>query len=307
MHRFTLLALLMGSGIDACDSTGPRPPAVFVEPATLTLEDGQTAPLTARLRNPTTRTVTWSSSNRAVATVNAVGDVTGVTNGTATIVVRMTDDTTISATVPVTVSGPAVAEVIVNPAAPIVFVGFGRRLFVQLLSATGVTLHGRAVTWTTPDPSIVDVSPGGVARGHAPGGPLTVLASSEGRSGSTQVRVAYAAEACPFVKALAVGERTDGTLALGDCEYSLDGSYVDIYELTVAAAGTIQVDMTSGDVDSYLGLFDDRGALLAEDDNSGGGRNAHIEHQIPAGTYRVWANTQTGSVTGAYSLLVSQR
>ena len=53
----------MGSDILACDSTGPSRPAVFVEPARLTLEDGQTVPLTAKLRNPTTRTVTWSSSN----------------------------------------------------------------------------------------------------------------------------------------------------------------------------------------------------------------------------------------------------
>ena len=72
MHRF-MLALMIGSGIDACDSTGPRPPAVFVKPARLTLEDGQTVPLTAKLRNPTTRTVTWSSSNREVAIVDAAG------------------------------------------------------------------------------------------------------------------------------------------------------------------------------------------------------------------------------------------
>jgi len=307
MHRRLLLALAMGSDILACDSTGPLPPAVFVEPARLTLEDGQTVPLTAKLRNPTTRTVSWSSSNPDVATVNAAGDVTGVTNGTATIVVRMTDDSTISATVPVTVSGPAVAEVIVNPPAPIVFVGFGRRLFVQLLSATGITLHGRTVTWTTPDPRVVDVSATGVARGRGPGGPLTVVASSEGRTGSTQVRVAYAAELCPFVKTLAVGQRADGTLALGDCEYTFDDSYVDIYEITIPAAGTIQLDMTSSDVDSYLGLFDPGGDLLAEDDNSGGGRNARIERQVPAGTYRVWANTRVGSVTGTYSLIVSQR
>src|SRR6476620_9209049 len=108
MHRFALLALAIGWGTEACDSTRPRPPAVFVEPAKLTVEDGQTARLTAKLRNPKTRTVTWSSSNSAVATVDGVGNVTGVTNGTASVVVRMTDDTTISAIVPVTVSGPAV-------------------------------------------------------------------------------------------------------------------------------------------------------------------------------------------------------
>ena len=73
------------------------------------------------------------------------------------------------------------------------------------------------------------------------------------------------------------------------------------------AAGTIQVDMTSGDLDSYLGLFEAGGAFLAEDDNSGGGRNARIERQVPAGTYRVWANSLSGSVTGTYSLIVAQR
>ena len=307
MQRCALLALAMGSDLLACDSTRPLPPAVFVEPAKLTLEDEQTATLTAKLRNPKARTVTWSSSNRAVATVDAAGDVTGVTNGTASIVVRMTDDTTVSTTVPVTVSGPAVATVTVSPAAPIVYVGFARQLFVQLRSANGRPLRGRTVTWTTPDPSTVDVSAAGVARGRAPGGPLTVVASSEGRAGSTQVRVAYAAEVCPFVATLALGQRADGTLALGDCEYSLDDSYVDIYEITMPAAGTIQVDMTSSDVDSYLGLFEAGGVLLAEDDNSGGGRNARIERQVPAGQYRVWANTLSGSVTGAYSLIVSQR
>jgi hypothetical protein len=307
MHRFELLALAIGLGLEACDSTRPLPPAVFVEPAKLTIEDGQTATLTARLRNPKARTVTWFSSNSEIATVNAAGDVTGVTNGTASIIVRMTDDTTISATVPVAVSGPAVATVTVFPAAPVVYVGFARQLVVQLQSANGRRIRGRTVTWTTPDRSVVEVSAAGVLRGRAPGGPLTVVASSEGRTGSTQVRVAYAAEVCPFVRTLPLGERADGTLALGDCEYTLDDSYVDIYEIALPAAGTIQVDMTSGDVDSYLGLFDAGGALLAEDDNSGGGRNARIERQVPAGTYRVWANTLSGSVTGAYSLIVSQR
>ena len=33
-----------------CDATKPLPPAVLVTPATLTLEDGQTAKLNARLR-----------------------------------------------------------------------------------------------------------------------------------------------------------------------------------------------------------------------------------------------------------------
>jgi hypothetical protein len=307
MHRFALLALAMGSGIVACDSTRPLPPAVFVEPAKLTLEDGQTAKLTAKLRNPKVRTVIWSSSNRAVATVDVAGNVTAVTNGTTNVVVRMTDDTTISATVPVTVSGPAVATVTVTPATAVVYVGFARQILAQLRSADGRLLRGRTVTWATPDPTIADVSAAGVVRGRAPGGPLTLVASSEGRTGSAQVRVAHAAEVCPFVTTLTFGQRANATLALGDCEYSLDNSYVDVYEITLPAEGTIQVDMTSGDLDSYLGLFEAAGPFLAEDDNSGGGRDARIVRQLPAGKYRVWANTVSGAVTGIYSLVVSQR
>jgi hypothetical protein len=65
--------------------------------------------------------------------------------------------------------------------------------------------------------------------------------------------------------------------------------------------------MTSGDLDSYLGLFEAGGVFLAEDDNSGGGQNARIVRQLPAGKYRIWANTIAGSTTGAYSLTVAQR
>jgi len=308
MYRFALVvALPMVSGSIACDSTRPLPPAVFVEPARLTLEDGQTAKLTAKLRNPKARTVTWSSSNRAVATVDVAGMVTAVVNGTTDIVVRMTDDSTVSATVPVTVTGPAVASVTVAPATAVVYVGFARQLFAQLRSADGRVLRGRTVTWTTPDPAIADVSPAGVVRGRAPGGPLTLVAGSEGSTGSARVRVAYAAETCPFITTLTFGQRADGTLALGDCEYSLDDSYVDVYEVTLPAAGTIQIDMASGDFDSYLGLFEANGVFLGEDDNSGGGRDARIVRQVPAGKYRIWANTLSGAVTGTYSLIVSQR
>lgn len=307
MFRIELLTFVATLATIACESTGPRPPAVLVEPAKLTLEDGQSAKITARLRNPKALTVTWVSSNTAVATVDPAGKVTGVTNGTANIVVRMTDDTTVSATVPVTVSGPAVATVSMSPASAVVYVGFARQVVAQLRSADGRLLRGRPIAWTTPDANIADVSGSGIVRGRGPGGPITVVASSEGRSGTAQIRVAYAAEACPFITTLALGQQADGTLALGDCEFSLDNSYVDVYEILLAVPGTIQVDMTSGDVDSYIGLFEAGGVFLAEDDNSGGGRNARLVRQLPAGKYRIWANSIAGAETGAYSLVVAQR
>jgi hypothetical protein len=279
---------------------------VFVQPATLQLEDGQTAKLTAKLRNPKARTVRWSSSNPAVATVDLNGTVTAVMNGTTDVIVRMTDDTTISATVPVTVTGPAVATVTLTPASSTVYLGFTRRITARLRAADGRLLSGRTVTWTSPDASIADVSSTGIVRGRSPGGPITLVATSEGRTGTAQVHVAYDAEVCPVVAPLALGQRAEGRLVLGDCEFTVDDSYVDVYEITLSTPATVQIDMTSSDLDSYLGLFDPAGNFLTEDDNSGGGRNAQIVGQLPAGKYRIWANTVAPG-TGAYSLVVTQR
>jgi hypothetical protein len=290
-----------------CDATKPLPPAVFARPGKLTIEDGQSAKLSATLRNAKSRNVTWSSSNPAVATVDPTGTVTGVRNGTATVTVRMADDTTIATAVPVTVSGPAVATVTLVPANVVVFVGLGRQMSAQLRAADGRTIRGRPVTWTSPDATIADVTTSGIVRGRAPGGPITLVASSEGHSASAQVRVAHAAEICPFATPIAVGQRIEARLALGDCEFSLDNSYVDVYELTLAQPATVAIDMVSAEVDSYLGLFDATGVFIAEDDNSGGSRNAQLVRSLPAGTYRIWANTIEGGIGGAYIIAVSQR
>ena len=303
------LVVLAASGLvaAACDSTEPRPPAVLVSPTVLTLEDGQSAKLTAKLRNPKSRSVTWSSSNTAVAKVDLTGSVTAVANGTASIVVKMTDDSTVNATVPVTVSGPAVATVAVSPPTATVFVTGTRGIAVQLRSADGRVLSGRSVVWTTASPEIATVSSTGLVRGVGPGGPIALTATSEGRTATSLVRVAHAAQLCPFITALSMGQRTDGRLALGDCEYTGDESYVDVYEITLATAATIQIDMASTDLDSYLGLFEVSGTFLAEDDNSGGGRDARIVRQLSAGRYRVWANTIARATGGAYTMTVEQR
>lgn len=305
--RCALLAAATGLVAVACDSLKPRPPAVFVAPATLTLEDGQSAKITATLRNPKSRVVRWSSSNAAIATVDALGNVTGVTNGTANVVVKMADDSTINAMVPVTVSGPAVASVRIAPSVATVYVGTALRMTAQLRASDGRVLSGRAVTWATPNASVADVSTIGLVRGIGPGGPISVTATSEGQTAASLVRVAYAAEACPVVTPIALGQRVDGRLALGDCEFTLDESYVDVYEITLAAPATVQIDMVSADLDSYLGLFDVGGTFIAEDDDTGGGRNAQIVRQLSAGKYRIWANTTAGGVSGAYTLTAIPR
>jgi hypothetical protein len=302
------LALTTSFGIAACDSTKPLPPAVFVAPASLTLEDGQSAKLTATLRNPKARAVRWSTSNASVATVDPIGNVTALANGAAVITVKMADDTTVLNTVPVTVSGPAVGSVVVSPANATLYVnGLALRLSVGLRAADGRVLRGRGITFASPDAKIADVTTTGIVRGRAPGGPIEVTVSAEGQTGTSRIRVAHAAEICPEITPIVFGQRMNGVLALGDCEFSLDDSYVDVYEITLPTAATIQIDMTSADVDSYIGLFQSNGVFIGEDDNSGGGQNAQLVKQLAAGKYRIWANTITGDATGAYSIVVTER
>jgi formylglycine-generating enzyme required for sulfatase activity len=78
-------------------------PYVVISKESLTLEVGATATLTATVVTPdgTSNSVTWTSSNERVATVNSYGMVTGISNGTATIYARTVDGLTGSCVVTV--------------------------------------------------------------------------------------------------------------------------------------------------------------------------------------------------------------
>ncbi|WP_083925226.1 Ig-like domain-containing protein [Flexithrix dorotheae] len=84
---------------------------VTVNPTSLNLEEGETGQLSATISpaNASNQSVSWSSSNTSVATVNPSGLVTAVAEGTATITVT-TSDGGFTANSAVTVTSPTSAS-----------------------------------------------------------------------------------------------------------------------------------------------------------------------------------------------------
>lgn len=195
-----VLAAAQGREGAASITVGSVPVAsVRVEPATATVAVGRTSTLTATAldaqgRPLTGRTATWSSASPGVASVvPSTGAITGVTVGgpvavTATIEGR-------SGAAQVTVVNVPVATVTVAPLTATVPAGSTTTLTATLRDDAGNVLVGRAVAWTSSDETIATVSPAGVVTGRRPGGPVTITATSEGRSGTSQVTVTLGAPA----------------------------------------------------------------------------------------------------------------
>ena len=164
--------------------------AVTVTPPTATIGVGQTAQYAAITRdafgNPLGgRTVTWSSSNPAVATVNGTGQATGVAVGAATITATSEGK---SGTAAITVVNVPVASVTVSPATASVQVGQAVQLTATPKDANGNPLAGRTVTWTSSSTAAATVNSSGLVTGVAAGS-TTITATSEGQSGAAAITV----------------------------------------------------------------------------------------------------------------------
>ncbi|HIK50124.1 MAG TPA: trypsin-like peptidase domain-containing protein [Oscillatoriales cyanobacterium M59_W2019_021] len=99
----------------------------------------------------------------------------------------------------------------------------------------------------------------------------------------------------PLVAAL---ERGDNVLAM-------DNSLFDAYTFEGKAGQQVEIEMSSQEIDPYLILLSPSGAEVAQDDDSGGDKNARLVVQLPeSGTYTLIANSYAGGESGAYRLSV---
>lgn len=179
------------TGIASVSVTQAPVATVAVAPTPFTTSVGQTAQLTATLKDAagdvlTGRVVTWSSSSTSVATVSASGVVTAVAAGTTTI--TATSEGKSGAAV-VTVSNVSVGSVVVQPQAPVLTLAGSVQLSATVRDGAGSVLTDRIVTWTSSNTAVATVSTSGVVTAVG-SGLVTITATSEGKSGSSLVTVA---------------------------------------------------------------------------------------------------------------------
>src|SRR5437867_9458777 len=222
------------SGTAAVTVTSVPVVSVTVTPAAPSVLVGQTVQLTATPKdangNPLSgRTVTWSSGNLSVATVNGSGLVRGVTAGSATITATCEGQ---SGTVSATVTSPSVASVTVSPAAANLGIGTTLLLTATLKDSVGNVLTGRTVAWTSNASGVATVDASGLVTGVTAGA-ATITATSGAKSGTAAVTVT-ASSASPI---------TDPWVVLTEPTLPKPASLTPIYPTPMA----VKVMRTVGD------------------------------------------------------------
>jgi uncharacterized protein YjdB len=182
------------TGTSAITVTAAPIQSVSVNPPTLSLAQGQTGTLSATVTDATGSTVsnpsvTWSSRNPAVASVDASGVVTAVGVGSTTIDASSGGKTGSSS---VTVTAPPIASITISPATSTVTAGQVVPLTATVRDANGNVVTGSTVTWTSSDVQVASPKSTGTLTADvttSKAGAATISASIGTVSGTASVTV----------------------------------------------------------------------------------------------------------------------
>ncbi|HEX6964194.1 MAG TPA: Ig-like domain-containing protein [Gemmatimonadaceae bacterium] len=186
--------------------------AVIISPSSATIVIGQTMQLSAQVTDAKGnvlqgRSITWTSQQSNIATVDANGKVTGVAQGTATITAT---SGSASGHATITVNPVPVASVDVAPSSANLNVGGTQQLTATPKDANGHPLSGRTISWSSNNPGAADVNAStGLVTAKAPGSAV-ITATCEGQKGFATINVAQVAVASvdisPQNPSVAVGD-----------------------------------------------------------------------------------------------------
>ena len=103
-------------------------------------------------------------------------------------------------------------------------------------------------------------------------------------------------------------DESDGELSSGQTASGVISPAADVdsfyFSAPAGQVATIRMTRTGGNLDPYLRVYGPSGALIAQDDDSGGNYNALLRRlALPtAGRYRIVAGSYGGETAGAYTL-----
>ena len=113
---------------------------------------------------------------------------------------------------------------------------------------------------------------------------------------------ANAGNPCLVAPTYSIGTPGQGRLSLADCQFS-DGSFVDLYRVTIPATGMYQFNQNSSVFDSFLVLLRPDFFIFAQNnDIDNTTHNSMVRAILPAGDFLVGANSLNGGEVGNYDL-----
>ena len=181
---------------------------VTLNKTSATLNTGQTLQLSATVApsNATDKSVSWTTSNSSVASVNSNGLVTANGPGTATITAKTWDGTNKTATCTVTVKQLATGVSLNKTSATL---NTGQTLQLTATVSPSNTSN-KAVTWKSSNTTVATVSTTGLVTAKAPGSATITVTTADGSNKSATCALT--------VKQLATGvtlNKTSATLNTG--------------------------------------------------------------------------------------------
>ncbi|WAL59090.1 trypsin-like peptidase domain-containing protein [Thermocoleostomius sinensis] len=108
------------------------------------------------------------------------------------------------------------------------------------------------------------------------------------------------------VQPLTLNSQIQGRLDDNSGILPADNSYFNAYSFAGRAGQQVVIHMSSSELNPYLILLSPTGTALAQDDDSGGGRNSRLSVTLPDdGTYLILANSYAAGEQGNYQLELS--
>ncbi|MBB4639232.1 Ig-like domain-containing protein [Longimicrobium terrae] len=200
-------------------------------------------------------------------------------------------------------SGSNVDTVIIEADDSEVTVGQSLQLQATAYDDDGEPLNRNDIEWTSSNPSVATVSASGLLTGVSLG-TVAITAEVGGEFDTQSFQVVPPVDdgdECP-ITAINIGSTATGTLSTSDCALD-DGTHFDFYAFTVSSTRTVTITLRSSAFDAYLFLLSSDAQVIAQDNDSGGGRDAAITRTLSAGTYVIAANS-FNVADGSYTLSV---